>query len=203
MKMNRAIRRRKTKPFLLRIKSMEEKKLHIRVYSDASFGTNIDLSSQIGFIVLLCDQVGNLHVLDYASRKAQRVVRSITGGELYAMTEAFDSSFMIRQDLEEVYGFKVPLQMFTDSRQLFDVVTKGFSTSQPRLMINVAALRESYNRFEIDQLVLVRRKLNISDALTRTSPNAHLDEFLDTSCEITIVEQWVERTWTSQVCYHI
>lgn len=109
------------------------------------------------------------------------------------MSEAFDAAFMFRHDLEDVYNFKVPLHMFMDSRQLLDIVTKGLSTSEHRLMINVAALRESYNRFEIDQIGLVRGKMNIADALTKTTPNPLLDTLLFTSQDDTVVEQWVER----------
>lgn len=162
------------------------------IYSDASFGTNTDVSSQIGFIVLFCDKNDNFHVLDYASRKAKRVARSITGGDVHAISEAFDAAFMLRHDLEDFHGSKIPLHMFNDSHQLFDVMTKVSSTSERRLMIDVAALRESYNSFEIDQLVLLRGKMNIADALTKATPNCRLDTLLSTSLDDTVVEQWVE-----------
>lgn len=40
------------------------------------------------------------------------------GSEVYDIADAFDRSFMIRKDLESMLGFKVPLRMFTDSKQL-------------------------------------------------------------------------------------
>jgi hypothetical protein len=45
------------------------KSLHVVFYSDASFAGNLDLSSQIGGIILLKDKNGNAHVLHWFSMK--------------------------------------------------------------------------------------------------------------------------------------
>jgi hypothetical protein len=42
---------------------LDVKSLHVVFYSDASFAGNLDLSSQIGCIILLKDKHGNAHVL--------------------------------------------------------------------------------------------------------------------------------------------
>lgn len=88
----------------------------------------MDLTSQPGYVILLCDSSNACHFLDYASKKCKRVVRSILGGELYAFTEGFDSAFMLKHDLERIYGKHIPLQMRTDSKQMFDVITKASTT---------------------------------------------------------------------------
>ena len=51
--------------------------VHLRVYTDASFGTNNDSTSQIGSVILLCDHEDNAHILCYTSEKARGLVRSI------------------------------------------------------------------------------------------------------------------------------
>lgn len=55
--------------------------VHLRVYSDASFAYNEDLSTQLGLLVLLCDEMNCCNVLHYSSHKSRRVVRSVMGGE--------------------------------------------------------------------------------------------------------------------------
>jgi hypothetical protein len=48
---------------------MDVKSLHGVFYSDASFAGNLDLSSQIGGIILLKDKHGKAHVLHWFSKK--------------------------------------------------------------------------------------------------------------------------------------
>ena len=64
--------------------------LHLRVYSDASFASNDDSTSQLGYIILLCDANDRCHVLSFSSKKSKRNVRSIMAGEIYALSAAFD-----------------------------------------------------------------------------------------------------------------
>lgn len=113
--------------------------LSIELYANTSFGNNYDLNSQLGFVVLLCDKRGTAHILDYSSRKSKRVIRSILGGD----ADAYDREYMLKIDLELMFRIKVPLKMFTDSLQLFHVITKGSSTAERRLVIDVTATREA------------------------------------------------------------
>jgi hypothetical protein len=46
---------------------LDVKSFHVVSYSDASFACNLDLSSQIGGIILLKDKNGNAHVLHWIS----------------------------------------------------------------------------------------------------------------------------------------
>ena len=87
----------------------------MRVYTDASFSGNDDLSSQLGFLILLCDSSNRAHILDYLSRKSKRVVRSILGGEVYAFASGFDRAFILRHDLETIFRMKISLHMLIDS----------------------------------------------------------------------------------------
>lgn len=155
------------------------------------FATNDDLSSQLGFVVLLCDASDRCHILDFSSRKSKRVVRSILGGEVYAFSDGFDGAFMLRHDLQVIYKKAIPLQMFTDSLQMFDVITKASSTTERRLMIDIAATRESYNRQEISNVGLVSGEDNMADALTKTNPNHALRDVMDTGYDKTPVKQWI------------
>lgn len=77
----------------------EYNNLHFRVYADASFETNQDLSPKIGYIVLLCDHTGVCHIFYYSSKKSKPLSRSILAVETIAFMEASDSDYMIKHDM--------------------------------------------------------------------------------------------------------
>lgn len=122
-----------TSNWCLKFAPLQKDTLHLRVYTDASFAGNDDLSSQLGFIILLCDSSNRAHILEYSSRKSKRVVRSILGGEVYAFADGFDRAYILRHDLETIFQMKIPLHMLTDSLQMFDFITKGSSTTEKGL----------------------------------------------------------------------
>jgi len=165
-------------------------------YADASFASNDDLSSQLGYIVLLCDGHSRCHVMTYSSRKSRRVVKSIMAGEVYVFADAFDAAFIIKHDLERIYDQLLPLVMLTDSKQMFDVIIRASHTTEKRLMIDAAAVREAYKRYEISNVGLVRSEHNPADGLTKPQICAALDVTLRTGTDVNSVEQWVTRNET-------
>lgn len=192
--LNKAIKYAKsTADLVLSYKPLDRTTLHLRVHADASFASNDDNSSQLGFIILLCDAADRCHVLAYSSKKSRRVVRSIMAGEVYAFANAFDEAFIIKHDLERVYKQRVPLTMLTDSKQLFDVITRASHTTEKRLMIDIAAAREAYNRNEITNVGLVKSANNLADGLTKPGFCQSLDDVLRTAMDQNPVEQWIIR----------
>lgn len=108
----------------LNFSALNASSLHLRVYDDASFASNNDLCLQLGFIILFCNNTNKCNVLNYASRKSKRVVRSIIGGNLYVFNGAFDASLTIATALSRVFSKTIPLRMLTNSKQAFDVITR-------------------------------------------------------------------------------
>lgn len=74
---------------------------------------------------------------------------------------------MLTHDLESLLSQKVPLQIYTDAKSLFDVITKSSTTSEKRLMIDVQAAREACERYKIADIGLVRSDYNLVDCLTK------------------------------------
>eukprot|EP00170_Pyropia_yezoensis_P001216 contig_5399_g1220 len=102
--LNKAIKYAKsTADLVLSYFSLERSTLHVRVYADASFASNDNKYSQLGFVILLCDAADRSDVLAYSSKKPRRVVHSIMAGEVYAFANAFDEAFIIKHDLERLY----------------------------------------------------------------------------------------------------
>jgi len=195
--LNKAIKHANaTKTFSLMYAPLDKETRHLRFYADASFASNDDLSSQLGYIVLLCEGHSRCQVMTYSSRKSRRVVKSIMAREVYAFADAFDAAFIFKHDLERIYDQHLPLVMLTDSKQMFDVITRASPTTDKRLRIYVAAAREAYKRYEISNFGLVRSKHNPADGLTKPQICAALDGTLRMGTDVNPVEQWVTRNET-------
>jgi len=120
-------------------------------------------------------------------------VRSIVACEVYAFADAFDATFILKHDLERIYLQHLPLVMLTDSKQMFDVITRTSHTTEKRLMIDVAAARETYNRNEMSNVGLVKSEQNVADGLTKQRLCSALDAVLRTGRDVIPVEQWIIR----------
>ena len=130
----------------LTYRTLDTNSQHLRVYSDVSFASNDDHSSQLGYLVLRTGDKNNCVVLAYCSKKSKRVVRSIMVDEIFAFAAALDHAFVIQHDLKGILGRPIGHIMFTDSKKMFDVITKYSHTIEKRLMIEVTASREAINR---------------------------------------------------------
>jgi hypothetical protein len=184
---------RKTGERKLIFQNLELETLRIVAYSDASFANNDDLTSQLGFIVFLTDGTGRCNLVHASSHKCRRVTRLILGGEVLAFADAFDYAFTLRHDLEHMLGRSIPLSMLTDSKSLFDVISKSSTTLERRLMIDIAVSREAYNTQELSDIGLVRSEYNPADAFTKAGNCRILDNILRTGRLDHPVVQWVIR----------
>lgn len=69
---------------------LDQNTLQLIAYADSSFANNSDLTSQLRYIVFLCDAKNKCNVLHYSSYKSLQVTRSALGGEIYAFADAFN-----------------------------------------------------------------------------------------------------------------
>jgi hypothetical protein len=103
---------------------LDVKSLHVVFYFDASFAGNLDLSSQIGGIILLKDKHGNAHVMHWFKKKCPRVTGSVQAAEVIGFVTAFDMASALRDVLDEIYQQYIPLYGLTDSYSSFSTVTQ-------------------------------------------------------------------------------
>lgn len=122
---------------------LNKRTIYIHVYDNAFYATNDDLSSQLGHLILFFDEKNFAHILDYSRKKARRVVRSIMAGKLCAFMNALDAAYVIAKEVGTFFGFPIDIFVLTDSKQIFDSVIKGKTTSEKRLMIDLCAARKS------------------------------------------------------------
>ena len=98
---NNALKRlQASKNLALHMKKLDFQSLHIKAFSDASFSTNYDQTSQLGYIITLCDKFNNACILHYASYKSRRVAKSVLGAESYAFADAYNLGYCLKKELE-------------------------------------------------------------------------------------------------------
>lgn len=78
--------------------------LRIAVFVDAGFGTNPDLLSQLGFIVILMDHTARCECDSLRKHQIKKVTGSFLAAELYAMVQDFDVSLTIRLKIIKIIG---------------------------------------------------------------------------------------------------
>lgn len=77
-----------------------------------------------------------------------------------SFSEAADAAYALKMEMERLLSKVVPLKALTDSKQLFDSVINATRTKDRRLMIDLKACKEMYQRKEISDLGLVKSEFN-------------------------------------------
>ncbi len=85
------------------------------------------------------------------------------GGEVIAFSDLFDRACTLVAEIGAVYGRKIPVQLLTDYKSLFDVISKGSRTSEKRMMLDIAAVREGFRDRIISDIGFVRSSQNLAD----------------------------------------
>lgn len=193
-RLNRAIRYAITHRVPLIISKLDPKTVKVVGYSDASFANNHDLSTQLGYIILLVDGMDNSVPLVFKSYKSRRITRSAMAGEVIAFADMSDAAVTINKELSSILGHIVPLQLLTDSKCLFDVISKGSRTSEKRLMLDIAVAREQFRVSDVSDIGLVRSASNLADGLTKAMQQASLRACLGTGITHVTPVQSIIRT---------
>ena len=86
-----------------------------------------DMSSQIGFVIVLADKYNNANIIHWQSVKCRRVTRSVLASELYGFAFAFDTAATLKSTAEQLftgcrYGILLDISIDSHSRQ--DYLTK-------------------------------------------------------------------------------
>jgi hypothetical protein len=169
--------------------------LKLYIFTDGSLANNRDMSSQIGFVIVLGTEtkvegqepafklVGN--ILHWSSTKCKRVTRSSLASEVYGMVAGFDIGVTIASTLRMITSKlslpEIPLVICTDSLSLYECLVKLGTTAEKRLMIDVMALRQSYERREIAETRWIHGDDNPADALTKVKPNLALSKLVESN----------------------
>ena len=168
--------------------------LKIRAYSDASHASNLDGSSQLGYIIILVDKYSRFSILKFKSAKCHRVTKSAMASEVCAFVEAFDTAWTLKYEMEILLKRHIPLQMLVDSKQLFQSISHSTRTKEKRLMIDLAASKEAFNKKEITDLGLVRTNFMLADCFTKVMKPTQLVDAMKSGFLEHEIENWIVRS---------
>ena len=87
----------------------------------------------------------------------------------------------------------ITLIICTDSKLLYDCLVKLGTTKEKRLMVDIMAIRESYERREISEIVWISGNKNPADSMTKEKPSNALNKFIRTNTLDIEALGWVER----------
>lgn len=119
---------------------LDKDSLRVVGFLGASFAGNIDFASQFGCICFLArDRDFSLpKIFKYC--KARRVTRSVMAVELIRFSGMSNVSVTLGHDLKPMLrNREVHIRLYTDSKSLFDVISKGARSSESCLMLGIAA----------------------------------------------------------------
>lgn len=102
-----------------------------------------------------------------------------------AITTAIEYETLLKQHM--------PVQLFTDRKCLFDVISKGSQTSEKCTMIDIAASWEAFRERVISDVGSVHSSKNIADSLTKIMNQAALRTVLRNRSLYTEADQCIVR----------
>lgn len=95
-----------------------EMTIKIGLLIDAGFAPYSDMTSELGFLVVLMDDKLNAKILYYGRTRSKRVMRSVLADGLDAMVLGFDICLTICLSINDIIAKLVPRYIYTDSRSL-------------------------------------------------------------------------------------
>ena len=87
----------------------------------------------------------------------------------------------------------IPTIVCTDSYSLYECLVKLGTTKEKRLMIDIMALRQSYERRELYEIRWINGLDNPADSMTKINPNKALETLISYNILEIKVEGWVKR----------
>lgn len=105
--------------------------------SDASFGNEVGMKSQFGFVILLTDGEKRANIVHYRSARRYRASRQVIAAEVYVLVHAFSNCYVICEVLHAFLGQHFEHEAFLDCRTLFNIFKKNSNTVEHQLQSDV------------------------------------------------------------------
>ena len=144
------------------------KNFDVIAYSDATYASLADGSSQGGFVILIKGENDMIAPVLWQSKKLDRVTKSPLASETLAASEAADAGCLIASMLAEIFkSSKVKkVKCFSDNKSLCEAVATSKIPQDRRLRVDIARIREMISKAEID-LTWVPGHQQLADCLTK------------------------------------
>jgi hypothetical protein len=158
-----------------------KKSLCLIIFTDALFANNRDLSSQIGYVLVLVNGTRHANIIHWFSTKYKRVTRSVLASELYGMAHGFNMGALVKSIINRALEMELLLVVCTDSKLLYECLVKLGTTREKYLIINVICLCQAYKRREITEVKWIKGESNPADSMTKSKPTNALKCLINTN----------------------
>lgn len=99
--------------------------------------------------------------------------------ELIAFSDMYDVASTLKKELEELHpGHDFPMVLLSDSKNLFDVISKVTRTSEKRLILDIECAREGFKKGKITDIGLIRSSDNLADGLAKSMAQSKFSSVL-------------------------
>ena len=133
------------------------------------------------------------------SIKYKRVTRSVLVLEIYGIASSFNSAVIVSAMLylitDQLELPRVSFVVCTDLYLLYECLVKLGTTKEKRLIVDILALCQLYERREISEIRWIYGDDNLVDALTKLLPNKALECFVSTNELAVCIEGFVDRPY--------
>ena len=149
---NKALSKLKRNRVRLQFPSLGDyKTLCVIAYSDATYASLEDGSSQGGHIVFLKGNNDRVVPIVWKSTRLNRVTKSPLASEALSLAEAADTGFLVSTLVQEIFHLSTlpSVICYTDNHSLTDTLVTINVISDKRLKVDVARLREMVTKEEI------------------------------------------------------
>ena len=173
---NRSLKKLKSQSLELCYPALgDPQKFEILAFSDATYASLGDGSSQGAFIIFVRGQNGLLAPIFWRSKKLVRVTKSPLASETSAASEAADAGLFIASMIADIFRkTKLPtVHCFTDNKSLVDSAMNTKMPTDRKLRVDVARIREMLENKEIT-LSWIDGQRQLANSLTKSGASTDL-----------------------------
>lgn len=98
-------------------------------YSDAYFPNNRANPYQLRHILFMEDQTDSVLPIVFKYFESKHTTRSVITAEVIHLSDLLDSTMPLPEDLSNILGLVIPIELFTDSKIFLDGIWKGSLTT--------------------------------------------------------------------------
>lgn len=92
---------------------------------DETFANAVGMKKHQGLVILLTDEQKQANTAHYGSTRRHRVSWSVVAAAVDVLAHAFDIGFVFQEAINKLFGRRVELEAFADSRTLFNLVANN------------------------------------------------------------------------------
>ena len=172
IEVNKLIKYVQTEPLTITYPKLDINSLHLTLYCDASFKNLPDGGSQGGHIVFLCDDHDNCCPIAWSSSRIKRIVHSTLAAETLSLTDGSGTALFVLSLLEGVVPCREVISVLTDNRSLYETCHSKKPTTDKRLRIDIAGIKEMIDLKQIE-ITAIPGKEQLADVLTKKGASPH------------------------------